>query len=244
MKCYLFSDTVLPFTREQLESRMAAVTGGTETGDLVTAIYITSGIRASRGTAYVQRWKTPRTFHASRGYWAFTRAFGTPEDLPHRYKLIKVHVHPGRSYPGDEIDIYGWRFRYDSLLDHVLFLFAHELHHYRRYHLSLHPREGEHAANRWALQKCLEAGLPVSGRRLPVKKKKRATRKPALPAQYLRFRTLQAGDRVRISTDSRGIYRGQTAAAVRPIRPNSKRMVIRTGDGKTWRWPLTWLDPL
>lgn len=244
MRCYFFTDALLPFSGEDLENRITAIAPETDTGDLVTAVYFSKRQHFSRGTAYVQRWMTPRTFHASRGYWSFTRAFGTPENLPDQYKLIKVHVNPGRSYPRNEIDIYGWQFRYATLMDQALFLFTHELHHFRRYHLSLHPREGEHAANRWALRTLESAGIPVSGRRLPVKKKKSARRRPVLPDQYRKFRTLRAGDRVTITTDSRGLYEGSTAMVVRPVRPNAKRMVIETEDGKTWRWPMIWLEPL
>jgi hypothetical protein len=54
-------------------------------------------------------------------------------------------------------------------VDQLAFFFAHELHHFRRYHLSFHPRQGEHGANAWARDRCQELGFSVASHRLPVK---------------------------------------------------------------------------
>ena len=243
MKLYIYSDRRLPFSEKHLREACAHITEESDTSDLVTAVYFSSKKKTFRGTAYVSRWMTGSVFHASRGYWTFTRSFGTPPDLPARFRLIKLHLNPAHAYPRTERDVYGWRFTCNSLLEHTLLLFAHELHHFERHHLGLHAGEGEQAANRWALKKMEQKGYGITGKRLPPGRRKRRKRRPLLPREFARLRHLKAGDRVRITEDGGNRYRGCTAEVIRPARPNAKRMVIQTEDGKTWRWPMPWLAP-
>lgn len=68
---------------------------------------------------------------------------------------------------------YGMQLKCRGFLDGLAFLFAHELHHYRRHHLGLHPGEGEVSADRWALDRVRQAGLAVEGKRVTVARRKR-----------------------------------------------------------------------
>lgn len=242
------------FPGEQMDARGDALEGllrrvaeGTDTADLVVALYLLPGQSATRGAAYVRRWITPARFLPTHGRWKPVRAFGTPSDLPPQFKLIRLRLNDAPSaYPKKETDIYGWQFHYPDFQTHLAHLFAHELHHFRRHHLGLHPREGEHSANRWALDRVRTLGFSLEY--LRIRKRRIRTRKRPLFKRmggdpFASFRELKGGNTVCIVTDPGGRYTGQTAQVIRPIRANSKRMVIRTADGKEWRWPMNWLDP-
>lgn len=251
MRVYIYSsENYLQQTdigREDIRHVLERVSEGTDTRDLVASVYLLPGIHQHRGTAHVQQWVTPDHFTTKRGKWAFSDRWDVPKDLPLRFKLIRMRLDGRtRAYPMVERDRYGWEFRYASFPDHLATLFAHELHHYRRHHLNLHPREGEQSANRWALQHVQALGFHVEGRRLPVKRRKKsflARRRSNIPKNdpYAVFRPLQAGARLSVTHDPSERYRGQTVTVLRPIRRNSKRIVVRTADGKTWRWPMAWL---
>ena len=224
------------------------VAEGSDTRDLVVALYLLPGVTRSRGTAFVRRWMTPDDFETGRGNWAISRKFPRPADLPERFKLIRMRLDPNpATYPREERDGYRWWFRYGTFSDHLAALFAHELHHFRRHHLNLHPREGEHAANRWALDTAVRLGFSVEGKRLrPVQRTRRSagglfSRWSKRLDRYARFRGLAVGARVKIEWDPRQRYGGQIAELVRPVRSNAKRMVIRTPDGLLWRWPMAWV---
>jgi len=58
------------------------------------------------------------------------------------------------------------------------------------------------------------------------------------------LRSLPTGTTLLISFDPKQRYSGSQATLVRAMRKNSLRMVIRTFDGKVWRWPLAWLEVL
>jgi hypothetical protein len=217
----------------------------TDTIDLVTVLYLIPGYRETRGTAYVRKWLTKYQYYARHGKWQFGRNWPIPHDLPCRYKLIRMRLDPLPSnYPHMEHDLYGWQFHYSGFADHLATLFAHELHHFRRYHLGLHPGEGEHSANRWALAHVKDLGYMAEGIRLPVKRNKKRKRNFTLSRMdpYASFRNVVAGDTICICRDPRNRYGGQSAKVMRPIRSNSKRMVIQTRDGHIWRWPMSWLE--
>ncbi|HHS12997.1 MAG TPA: hypothetical protein ENN03_04430 [bacterium] len=227
-----------------IEQILETVAAGTDTHDLVVGLYLLPETRLNRGTAYVQKWLFPSDYHAVRGRWKFNQAWPVPKDLPARFKLIRLRIDTSPSlYPRTETDIYGWTFQYPEAADHLALLFAHELHHYRRYHSGLHEREGEHSANRWALKHVCELGFRPEGRRnaaslirKPLRKKHR------IVDPYSRFRILKSGENVRIMQDPRNRYNGQQASVLKPVRAGSRRMVIQTRDGKAWRWPMAWLD--
>jgi hypothetical protein len=191
---------------------------------------------------------SPKEFQTGRGHWDLTRRFSAPEDLPERYKLIRMRLDPDlEAFPRTERDGYHWLFAYRSFSDQVATLFAHELHHFRRHHLNLHPREGEQSANRWALETVLRLGFSVEGRPVRRPRKPQTKFRTLLPGlrrwadPHRRLKSLKAGARLLITHDPRGDYEGQITFLIRPARANAKRVVLRTPDGKTWRWPMAWV---
>ncbi|MBN2202499.1 hypothetical protein JW777_11130 [bacterium] len=236
-------------TPHDINRVLERVAEGTDTGNLVVSLYLLPGIHASRGTAYVHRWMTPDDFTTGRGNWNCTLRFGAPDSLPDRFKLIRMRLDPDpATYPRDERDGYRWLFRYGAFHDHLATLFGHELHHFRRHHLGMHPRAGEHAANRWALEQAVRLGYDVRGKPGPPARRRPVSQLSGLFAgrrkktdPYAALRRLKAGERIRIDRDPRNRYAGEPAELVRPVRSNAKRMVIRTRDGMIWRWPLAWV---
>lgn len=268
----------------QAQSVLEKVAAGTDTRDLIVAFYFMKRPLWNGGTAYAQRWMTPQSFQTGRGKWSLTRRFPAPNDLPERYKLIRLKLTPnGKKYPLQETDRYGWEHRYGSFEDQLAFLFAHELHHFRRFHLGFHKGEGEQSANRWALEQARKLGFDVASEKLPTTKKARrkssidfykvvnpndfgaqtdagdAWRRmlgdallklsPLKRRDYIRqklmlfeeLRSLPQGSTLYVDYDPQAIYINQPVVLVRALRRNSTRIVVRTADGKEWRWPMAWL---
>jgi len=245
MKLYIFSEKADKRHYLLLQNALAEISAETDTSQLVVALYLGCSKKMTRGTAYVKNWQTPANFQTGRGYWNFSCFFKLPADLPEHYKLIRLHLDSNQRYPRVEQDIYHWKWHYNSLIDQAALLFAHELHHFRRYHLGFHPREGEHSANSWAKKRALACGFNIDGFRLKsAQPKKKLSLPNKLFDPYRKFRHLKKGDKVFIAIDQNKMYAGQTATVVRPIRSNSKRIVLETSDGKIWRWPLPWLTVL
>ena len=166
MKVYVFSDPMalrkLLTSEEEVEQILNQVAEGTETTELVVAVYLSSA--ETWLGSYWRAWQDRIQFHKRRGKWAITTRFDIPADVPNRYRLIRLCIGAGLApYPRRLEDAYGFRYRYASFRDHLADLFAHELHHYRRYHLGFHPREGEVSACRWALQHVTTLGFRVEG---------------------------------------------------------------------------------
>lgn len=252
MKIYLFSTAqhfrLLGVDKEEIILTLNRVAEETDTSDLVVALYLLRGAHHSRGTAYVRNWVAPANFLAKQGKWGFAKRWGIPQDLPQRFKLIRMRL-DGNSqpYPKKETDIYNWEFWYDNFSTHLAILFAHELHHFRRHHLGFHTAEGEHSANRWALQHVQNLGFRVEARRKPRKRKSLSAHSSFLKKfsrndPYASFRKLRTGAHLSVAHDSRGQYLSETVTVLRPIRSNSKRIVVQTSDGKRWRWPMAWLN--
>jgi len=178
---------------EQLQRLMERIAAGSETADLVVAVHLVHRSSWSGGTAYVRQWHHPAHFYARSGKWHLREAWKLPADLPPRFKLIRLLLADDRTvYPMQEVDRYGWEHRFGSFGDHLAFFFAHELHHFRRFHLGLHPGEGEHSANSWAVERCRALGFDVVSARLPQRprKKKRGPARPTFwqvlnPADFL-----------------------------------------------------------
>ncbi|MCK5147769.1 hypothetical protein KAR48_13510 [bacterium] len=230
---------------ERVQEILQEISANTDVNDLAVAVYFGVPGLSCRGTAYIRDWHTPQTWHAQRGTWKNANIFPVPQNLPERFRLIRMHLdRPATIYPRAEQDIYGWKFHYTSLEDHLALLFAHELHHYRRYHLNLHPRQGEQAANKWALSRTQDTGFSIAGKRILLKKKRKQKRRISIFDPFKKFRGLKKGDKLLILNDTQHNYQGETALVERPIRLNSKRIVIMTPDGKIWRWPMSWLKPV
>lgn len=248
MKGYVFfhlnKTPELAFSEKEVLVHLERIAMGTTTEDLVVAVYLIPGSTRTRGTAYVSHWMTPAHFVTRRGHWRFTQYYSIPSDLPSQFKLIRLRLDPRQeNYPKTELDSYLWKFHYASFWDQLAFLFAHELHHFRRYHLGLHAREGEHSANCWALRHVQNLGYRVSGVRIaPPRKKTHGLFKNTLDFdRYEKFRTLKPGTLLCIVHDPREKYTGQWARLIRPVRKGARRAVVETRDGKQWRWPLAWL---
>lgn len=246
MKTYIYCAQNSRIDQNKIRNCLSGVADSTDTSALVVSLYLMPGVNKIRGTAYAGRFLSRDKFTTGRGKWAFTGNFGIPADLPRLYKLIRLRIDStlGR-YPYIEKDIYGWKFLFPSFYDHLATLFAHELHHFRRYHLDLHPGKGEQSANKWAVQHIKTLGYEVSAKKTVKRKNKgfgSIIKKFPILDPYSDFRRLNTGDRVKIKHDPFKKYINQTAKILRPIRTNSKRMVIETNDGKSWRWPLEWIE--
>jgi len=255
MQFYLFNENSQskkpPLSAIEISALLEIVAAETNTSDLVVSVYFIRHSRWFGGSAFVRQWLKPDQFRTTRGNWKFTRNFPIPQNLPDRYKLIRLLPTRGANHPVYPLrlnDSYGWEFLNQNFTDHLALLFAHELHHFRRYHLGLHPGEGERSANQWALAHVKQLGFNVVG-------KKRTHNRPnktslnrffsrIAPDPYLEFRTLTGGNRIYIRYDPHGRYDGTIATVERPLRANSKRLVIRTHDTKVWRWPMEWLQPI
>ncbi|MCI0495732.1 hypothetical protein L0Z72_12075 [candidate division KSB1 bacterium] len=251
MRVYWFSDTDwetrLSCNKESLTALIQQIAHETNTNDLVIVNYFCNKIAWSGGVACARDFMTPGQFISHRGRWKFTRAFGIPNSLPPSFKLIRLQFGlQSIRYPLTQIDRYGWKLTYPSFLDHYAFLCAHELHHFRRYHLGLHQREGENSANKWALERIRQLGHYVEGAKLVQHKKKKRFASlidsHLMFDPYKKYRSLETGDRLLIKYDPRGYYKEKIVAVVRPMRKNSRRIVVDTGDGKQWRWPLEWVS--
>jgi hypothetical protein len=233
----------LYLSHEQIDHLFSRIADSTDTSQLVIALYFMTGIREVRGI-YLRNWNTPNTFRSSRGKWAFTQSFSLPDHLPAQFRLIRMRVDGISKFPRQDRDAYGWLFTYQRLEDHLATLFAHELHHFRRYHLNLHHREAEQGANRWALSHVSALGFQVTGENIRPRRRSPMKRRVwfATTDPYKEFRLLKTGDEVIIRKDPKYRYINQKVRLIRPIRRNSKRMVIETPDGKQWRWPINWLS--
>ena len=251
MKIYYFSDTnweqQLGSTPSDLSQVFYRIAKGTNADDLVLVNYFLGSNSWNGGIAFARNWLSTSQFVSRRGRWSFTRNFPIPRALPENFKLIRLHFGiKSLEYPMSQVDMYGWKLTYSSFIDHVAFLFAHELHHFRRYHLGLHPREGENSANKWALERIRSLNYHVVGVKLIQGKKKKKIgslfHSHLIVDPYKKYRSLDSGDKLLIKYDPRGYYERKIVTVVRPIRKNSKRVVIETGDGKQWRWPLEWVS--
>ena len=223
-----------------------AIADGTDTHHLVIALYLLRRQDFWHAHTYTHP-VTPTVFEKTGNIWAFVRRFEPPPALPKRFQLIRMAFGMQDPFPRTITDIYGWRLQCERFEDLLAYTFGHELHHFRRYHLGLHLREGEQSACRWALDIAAAAGYRVTGVRLPRKKKKprKPTRSPwpaHLREHFERLRDFPAGVELTITRDSaRSPYPGQSAVKVRNLRKNSCRMAVRTPDGREWHWPMQWL---
>ena len=293
MKLYIFADCRCSAHSDadpaRIKNVLSLVAETTDTRDLVVALYLAPKGTWYGGTAYVRHWVLPQHFRPRRGKWGKFGHHPQPPDLPAKFRLIRLLLPLGSSsYPLTEEDRYRWVHRFASFADHLAHLFAHELHHYRRHHLGLHPREGEHGANRWALAHIVAQGFQVTSERLPARqRRKRKPSKIALASvlnpldfvsaknilrgqahwqdvaqhlllniskkareeymaakmsQFETLRSLPTGTTLLVSFDPKQRYNGSQATLIRAMRKNSLRIVIRTFDGKLWRWPLAWLE--
>jgi hypothetical protein len=292
---HVFADRGVMRKRPGVDAMIAdvlhAISLGTDTSGLVVAAYLLRRRDCWQAHAHTGLLQ-PRQFRRVGKGWQFVERFPSPPNLPTSFPLIRMAFGMKAKYPMTVRDVYDWQFECEGFKDHLAYTFAHELHHYRRYHLGLHPRGGEQAACKWALERAADAGFQVAGMRLASTRKRAEPKSVKLPkesnpdvlkrvklaASHLSqedlkelgrwagerltvaarpprkpspknahaeaLRALPAGAQVIITRDSgRKLYQGQTAIKVRDLRRPSRRMAIRTPDGKEWHWPLQWLEP-
>ncbi len=247
MNAYLFAE---PGALRRLESSeggvqevLGSVARGTPAEALVVCVYLLRRSRSWRGV-YYRLWQDLDSFRVRRGHWRISTRFETPADLPQRYCLIRLLIGARLTYPMRARDRTGFEHSYQSFHDHLADLFAHELHHYRRYHLGLHPREGEVGANKWALKRVKSLGFAVEGRQIGRPKHRGFS--PTIQIRDLhheRLRLAPAGSKLRVTYrfDDR-LKRGEIVTLVRPLRRPSPRIAVRTAQGKEWWAPMDWLE--
>jgi hypothetical protein len=145
---------------------LGKVAATTDVAALVVAVYLLSRTTVWRGQ-FMGEEVGPEGFRAYSGRkWSFVRRHALPEDLPKRFRLIRMAFGTSARYPKTTVDQYGWKERFERFQDHLANLFAHELHHYRRHHLGLHPGEGEQSACQWGLTRAKAAGFSVTAVRV------------------------------------------------------------------------------
>lgn len=176
MKVCVFAQDIRPlksqYNLETIRTILEKVAGTTDVRDLVVAVYLRDR-SATWGGEHVVEWLKPEDLYRhSGGDWSFVRSFEPPADLLQRFKLIRMVFGTSARYPKTTVDQYGWKERFETFHDHLANLFAHELHHYRRHHLGLHPGEGEQSACQWGLRRAKEAGFRVQGVRVRPRRTK------------------------------------------------------------------------
>lgn len=246
MRVYLYRDAgalaALRTTEAKVREVLDRVARGTNTRGLVVVVRLRTGSNGWSG-AYDPNWATPATLRRMRGPWRKAHAAGVPPRLPRRFRLIEITIGTDRMrYPREELNQNGFRLRFRTVRAHLAYIFAHELHHYRTYHLGLHKGEGERAADVWALGKVRALGFGMEMR--PVRKKRRKEKRPRKkPSErYLRrIRRLGRWSLLRLAaSDNRRLPVGEVVRFLRPLR-NSHRVLVRDAEGAERAVPAEWL---
>jgi len=187
MRVHVFASSGAVRRSSNIQTRILhildALAHDTNTQGLIVAVYLLRRRDFWQAHAYTDT-VTPAAFIRTGKEWAFVQRFQIPPGLPERFQLIRMAFGMLAPYPRTLTDVYDWELRCDRFEDLLAYTFAHELHHFRRYHLGLHPGEGEQSACRWALETAAKAGFSAQGTRLrPRRKRRKRTRKEVhLPA--------------------------------------------------------------
>jgi len=182
MNSYIFSPGELPIAPLTLRAVLGRIAADTDTGKLVVAVYLHNGHTHWKGYALGgSQTRAEFVGRVPRG-WSFVRRYGTPEDIPESYHLIRLSFGMDTVYPETTTDAYGWQWHCPTFVDLLAMAFAHELHHYRRHCLDMHPGEGEQSACRWALARVTDAGFATTGKRVAVKRSRARASTIDLPA--------------------------------------------------------------
>jgi len=187
MNAYIFSPRELHIAHPPLTLRavLGRIAADTPTDKLVAAVYLHKGHAHWKGYALGNPQTRAEFKNAPRG-WSFVRRYGTPADLPESYHLIRLSFGMATVYPETTTDAYGWEWHCPTFVDLLALAFAHELHHYRRHCLGMHPGEGEQSACRWALARVTDAGFATTGKRVAVKRSGARAGTIELPATSVR----------------------------------------------------------
>jgi hypothetical protein len=110
---------------------------------LVIAVYLTDGVQWA-GKIYGAI-HTPAMFRQAEDHWTLVQRWPAPNDLPDRYRLIRLRIGQDTPYPYRDTDEYGWQWVFPSFASQLAVLARHEFEHLSR------PQHDEHLASRWAL---------------------------------------------------------------------------------------------
>lgn len=170
-----------------LRNMLEALAQSTDAQALVVDIYLLANCSIWRGDC-----RQPRHAAEREGLAGREQPANEPQRSEDSLAQPDIRIILGDKWlHGGEITTrYGMKLKCRGFLDGLAFLFAHELHHYRRHHLGLHPGEGEVSADRWALDRVQQAGFAVEGQRVAVARRKRPQRVDAKTTEAARLLNL------------------------------------------------------
>ncbi len=220
--------------RMRVEGTVRRIARGTDTRRLLVVVQLNPDTSGWSG-AFYSKDISRHALHRMRGPWKSAHSGGIPPGLPDKFALIEVSMGcNGISYPRVEYNQNGFRIWLRSFHAHLAYIFAHELHHYRRYKLGLHGREGEKSADKWAVGRACEMGYAVSLK--PCRKHDSSRRKrrtvPSRPVKmsedyWNRIRNLKRWSLVRLmKSDNRKVPAGTILRFLRPLRASYRVLVL------------------
>jgi hypothetical protein len=236
--------------RDRATGLMHRVAADTQTEGLIAILSLESS-RKRWGGAFYPGDVVPARMQRLRGPWRTEHPDGIPPGLPDKFRLIEVHIGTrGASYPRTDHNRNGFKLWFSSFDSHLAYIFAHELHHYRKHHLGLHPRQGEKGADRWAAARVCELGMPLEmtafkPRRRLFRRRRKSQPQPTSEQQQLRWeriRALSPGTSIRLTkSDNRAIPPGIQFSFVRPLR-GSYRVLVQGPAGADICVPIDWVE--
>jgi hypothetical protein len=118
---------------------------------LVVVLYVLPGSGWSGECHY--SWFRPEGLHR-----------GELPRLPDRFRLIQIAMGEN-TYPYEAPDAFGWHWRFETFLDHLAAVTAHEVFHLCQPSFSVQRTRNEHDANQAALDQVRELGFAVAAQR-------------------------------------------------------------------------------
>jgi hypothetical protein len=234
--------------RSRIEGLLRRVAEATDTTGLIVITEVSSR-NAGWGGSFCMREVTPERLARMKGVWREAHSSGVPPGLPSSFRLIEMRIGSrGEKYPRIEYNRNGFKLWFKDFSAHLAYLFAHELHHYRRYCLDMHPREGEKSADRWAAARANETGYSMNLVAVKIRRrtKRRSRRRPAGPiamseTDWNEIKNLPSGSPVCVTrTDNRKLPVGTMVQFIRPMRA-SYRALVRDPAGDERLVPIEWL---
>ena len=241
--------TAFQTDRARVEGVIRRIANGTSTRGLVVTVHLAADGSGWNGGFYAK--DIPRKLLLDmRGPWRTAHASGIPPGLPEKFPMIEIYMGAkGARYPSVDYNLNGFRMWCRSFHAHLGYIFAHELHHYRRYKLGLHRGEGEKSADKWAAGRVCEVGyhmtmkpyrLHLNGKK-PPRRKKVPRRTKMSAAYWKRIVSLKRWSVVRLAkSDNRRVPPGTLLRFLRPMR-NSYRALVLDHRGDERVVPIEWL---
>lgn len=223
----------------RVEGTIRRIAEGTDTSGLVVLVHL-SRRTARWGGVFYSSDVSLEALRKLRGPWREVHGDGVPPGLPSSFPLIEVSIGAKRaSYPLADDNRNGFRIECASFHDHLAYIFAHELHHYRRYKLGMHHREGEKSADKWAVVRARTAGYFVNIQKSPVSR--RAGMKGPPSEHWRRVRALKEGSLLLLAkSDNRRLPAGSRLQFIRAMR-GSYRVLCRDTRGDERVVPIDWV---